>query len=103
MDLREVTMAEPLKAAGYRTGVFGKWDGGRAHRFLPLQRGFDDFYGFACTGVDYWTHERVGIHSVFRGNERTKEDQGRISLIWRSRRTRLSKPTPERRSLFFLS
>jgi arylsulfatase A-like enzyme len=76
MDLREVTIADLLKAAGYRNGVFGKWDGGRARRFLPLQRGFHDFYGFASTGIDYWTHERVGIHSMFRGNERTKEDQG---------------------------
>jgi arylsulfatase A-like enzyme len=73
MDVREVTIAEALKKAGYATGVFGKWDGGRAKRFLPLQRGFDDFYGFANTGVDYWTHERYGIPSMFRGNQRVKE------------------------------
>ena len=24
-----------LKKAGYRTGIFGKWDSGRARRFLP--------------------------------------------------------------------
>jgi arylsulfatase A-like enzyme len=76
MDLREITIAQVLKTVGYHNGVFGKWDGGRARRFLPLQRGFDDFYGFANTGVDYWTHERYGIHSIFRGNERTREDQG---------------------------
>jgi len=76
MDLREVTIPILLKRAGYRNGVFGKWDSGRARRFMPLQRGFDDFYGFSNTGIDYWTHERYGIHSIFRGNERTKEDQG---------------------------
>ena len=36
---------------GYATEVFGKWDSGRARRFLPLQRGFDSFYGFANTGI----------------------------------------------------
>lgn len=76
MDVREVTLAQVLRARGYYNGVFGKWDGGRAHRFLPLQRGFDEFYGFCNTGIDYWTHERYGIHSVYRDNERTREDQG---------------------------
>lgn len=74
MDLREVTIGQALKAAGYATGVVGKWDGGRARRFLPLQRGFDFFYGFANTGIDYVTHERYGIPSMFRGNERVKEE-----------------------------
>jgi arylsulfatase A-like enzyme len=73
MDLREVTIARVLKDAGYATGMVGKWDGGRARRFLPLQRGFDFFYGFANTGIDYYTHERYGIPSMFRGNERVKE------------------------------
>ncbi len=45
------TMAEALKAAGYRTGMFGKWhltpdtapDSDRSN--WPRQRGFDRFYG----------------------------------------------------------
>lgn len=73
LDLREVTIAQALKKAGYTTGIVGKWDSGRAWRFLPLQRGFDFFYGFANTGIDYWTHERYGIPSMFRGNELVKE------------------------------
>ncbi|MEM9226567.1 MAG: sulfatase-like hydrolase/transferase, partial [Verrucomicrobiota bacterium] len=34
------TLAELLKAAGYRCGVFGKWHVGRD---LPTARGFDDY------------------------------------------------------------
>jgi arylsulfatase A-like enzyme len=74
LDTREVTIAQVLKKAGYATGVVGKWDSGRAKRFLPPQRGFDSFYGFANTGIDYWTHERYGIPSLFRGNDRIKEE-----------------------------
>ncbi len=74
LDLREVTIAQVLKGAGYATGMVGKWDSGRARRFLPLQRGFDFFYGFANTGIDYWTHERYGIPSMFRGNDRVKDE-----------------------------
>lgn len=73
LDLREITIAQELKKAGYTNGIFGKWDSGRAKRFLPLQRGFDVFYGFANTGIDYWTHERYGIPSMFRDNELIKE------------------------------
>jgi arylsulfatase A-like enzyme len=74
LDTREVTIAQVLKKAGYATGVVGKWDSGRAKRFLPPQRGFDSFYGFANTGIDYWTHERYGIPSLFRGNDRIKDE-----------------------------
>ena len=103
MDLREVTVAQVLKTAGYHNGVFGKWDGGRARRFLPLQRGFDDFYGFANTGIDYYTHERYGIHSVFRGNDRTKADQGTYFAHLEGREaTRFLKENAGKNRPFFL-
>ena len=56
--------------------MVGKWDMGQAKRYLPLQRGFDFFYGHGNNGIDYYTHERYGIHSLFAGNARTKADQG---------------------------
>jgi arylsulfatase A len=76
MDPREVLIPRALKAAGYTSGIFGKWDLGQLHRFLPLQRGFDEFYGFTNTGIDYWTHERYGVPSMRRGNVPTAEDKG---------------------------
>jgi len=76
MDLREVLLSNVLHDAGYRTGVFGKWDLGQLKRFLPLQRGFDDFYGFVNTGIDYYTHERYGVPSMYDGNEPTTADKG---------------------------
>jgi len=83
LDLREITVAQVLKKAGYATGIVGKWDSGRARRFLPLQRGFDFYYGFANTGIDYYTHERYGIPSMFRGNERIKESGHATGLFRR--------------------
>jgi len=76
LDVREQTIGDMLKRAGYRTGVVGKWDMGQARRFLPLQRGFDFFYGIGNNGIDYYTHERYGVPSMFRGNERTEADKG---------------------------
>ncbi len=82
LDVREITVGQAMKKAGYATGIVGKWDSGRARRFLPLQRGFDSYYGFANTGIDYYTHERYGVPSMFRGNERVKE-QGHATELFR--------------------
>ncbi|MCC5929187.1 MAG: arylsulfatase [Cyclobacteriaceae bacterium] len=44
----DITVAEELKRAGYKTGIIGKW--GLAENLdegMPLKQGFDYFYGFA--------------------------------------------------------
>jgi arylsulfatase A-like enzyme len=46
LPLTETTMAEKLKAAGYRTALFGKWHLGSADQLHPMRRGFEEFYGF---------------------------------------------------------
>ncbi len=53
--LRETTIAEVFKAAGYATGMIGKWHNGlHDMRYHPNQRGFDEFCGFLNGGMDYW-------------------------------------------------
>ncbi len=76
MDTREVILPAYLKQAGYTSGIFGKWDLGSLRRFLPLQKGFDDFYGLVNTGIDFYTHERYGVPSMYRRNKLTQEDKG---------------------------
>lgn len=49
MNLDETTIADLFKAAGYRTGAFGKWHNGMQYPYHPNGRGFDEFYGF-CSG-----------------------------------------------------
>jgi arylsulfatase A-like enzyme len=76
LDVREITIGDVLRRAGYATGIVGKWDMGQARRFLPLQRGFDFFYGHGNNGIDYYTHERYGVPSMFLNNARTEADKG---------------------------
>jgi arylsulfatase A-like enzyme len=45
MDTGEVTLADVLKENGYATGIVGKWHLGHRHKYLPLQRGFDSYFG----------------------------------------------------------
>ncbi|MCH8046803.1 MAG: arylsulfatase [Planctomycetes bacterium] len=53
MRSEEVTIAEILKAAGYATGIFGKWHNGRHYPMHPNGQGFDEFVGF-CAG--HWNN-----------------------------------------------
>lgn len=76
MDEREILLPALLKKAGYYSGIFGKWDLGIHKRYLPLQRGWDEFYGFVNTGIDYYTHERYGVPSMYRNNSPTEADKG---------------------------
>ncbi len=76
MDLRERIIPDFLKDANYRSGLFGKWDLGSLKRFLPTSRGFDEFYGFVNTGIDYYTHERYGVPSMFRNLQPSTQDKG---------------------------
>jgi arylsulfatase A-like enzyme len=51
LDLSEVTLAQRLKAAGYATGMVGKWHLGDSKEQNPLSRGFDEFYGILEHGI----------------------------------------------------
>ncbi|MEZ6073879.1 MAG: arylsulfatase [Pirellulales bacterium] len=43
----DVTVAEVLKAAGYATGLFGKWGLGEYETTgVPYRQGFDEFFGY---------------------------------------------------------
>lgn len=52
----ELTLAEALKPAGYRTGLVGKWHLGGSPEFRPNQQGFDDFFGFHSGCIDNYSH-----------------------------------------------
>ncbi len=49
----EMTIGELLKQKGYSTAIYGKWHLGDAKPFLPLQNGFDEYYGLPYSN-DMW-------------------------------------------------
>jgi len=61
--LRETTIGDVFKAAGYATGCVGKWHSGAGDpRYHPNARGFDEFAGFRGGWWDYyyWTLDYNG-------------------------------------------
>src|SRR5437588_11062024 len=51
---RCVTVAEVLKAAGYRTYLSGKWHVGDGRPHWPVDRGFDRSYSLINSGRNYF-------------------------------------------------
>ena len=45
LNTDETTLANVLKAAGYKTMCIGKWHLGRPAEYLPTSRGFDEYFG----------------------------------------------------------
>lgn len=59
MPVGETTLADRLGAAGYVTGLVGKWHLGKAPQFHPRRRGFQEFYGFLDGAHDYFKSEGI--------------------------------------------
>lgn len=60
LPIGEKTIADRLKDAGYVSGLIGKWHLGSKDQFHPLNRGFDEFWGYLGGGHDYFTSKEEG-------------------------------------------
>ena len=69
--LREVTIADAFRSAGYATSLVGKWHNGTLdRRFEPNARGFGEFTGFCGGWSDYYRYH-------LRRNDSTSPSDGR--------------------------
>ena len=61
LPLDETTLPQILKQYNYSTHAVGKWHlGFHKWAFTPINRGFDDFFGYYLGAEDYFTHIRDG-------------------------------------------
>src|SRR3954447_12610683 len=70
LPLSETTIATRLKAAGYVTGLVGKWHLGSEPQFHPQKRGFDEFFGFLGGAHDYFQDQ-----GILRGTQQVDEKE----------------------------
>ena len=77
LDPAEKTIADRLKAAGYTTGVIGKWDVGASAPYHPLERGFDEFYGFLGGSRQHKpaTADMGPFNTMWRNREKVEETE----------------------------
>jgi arylsulfatase A-like enzyme len=72
--LDQKTIADRLKNLGYTTGMVGKQHDGVTPEYNPVNRGFDEFYGFNDGATDYFKPSKL-----VRGLEPAKMEQGYIT------------------------
>ena len=113
INSQETTIAEILKTKGYRTGVIVKWHLGHHRQFLPLQHGFDEYYGIPYSN-DMWPVDFDGIPMkikdtsdyknrypvlpLIEGNDKTAEvrtlaDQDKLTSDYTARAVRFIETT----------
>ncbi len=61
INANEVTLAEICKQKGYATACYGKWHLGHHKKFLPMQHGFDDYFGLPYSN-DMWPYHPGVLH-----------------------------------------
>ncbi len=101
LNASETIIPELLKQKGYSTAIVGKWHLGDSHEFLPLQHGFDEYFGIPYSNdmwpVDYegkpatdGRKERFPTLFILDGNEKkipvnTLDDQAQLTRLYTGR------------------
>ena len=81
----ELTLAEALKGAGYRTAMLGKWHLGYAEeKFLPVNQGFDSWFGLPYSNdmMPPWVQTRVPLW-LYEGTKRIEHPVNQDTLTTR--------------------
>ncbi len=100
----ERTLAEVCKQKGYATAIYGKWHLGDDRQFLPLQHGFDEYFGLPYSN-DMWplhpTAKNFPDLPLIEGNEVVKpkvshEDQEMLTTWYTERAVRFIEKNRER-------
>jgi arylsulfatase len=91
INAAEETIAEVLKKKGYVTAAFGKWHLGHHKQFLPLNNGFDEYFGIPYSN-DMWPNHPTNKNyypplPLFEGNEvvETNPDQSQFTTEFTER------------------
>ena len=71
LNTNEKTIAEVLKEKNYKTAVIGKWHLGHQKEFLPLNHGFDYYYGIPYSN-DMWPVDFDGNQIIDTNNWKKK-------------------------------
>ncbi len=122
LNSEEETLSEILKETDYRTICIGKWHLGHHREFLPLQHGFDEYFGLPYSN-DMWpinndgtpatpsTHARKASYPfipLIKGNQAVGEissmkDQALLTSSYTKRAVEFIRKNKERPFFLYLA
>ncbi|MHC4076017.1 MAG: arylsulfatase [Planctomycetota bacterium] len=101
----EKTMADVFSAAGYKTGIFGKWHLGDNFPFRPQYRGFDEVLIHGGGGVrqtpDYWGNDY--FNDTYFHNGKPQKYRGYCTDVWFDGAMKFIKDNKDRAFFCYLS
>jgi arylsulfatase len=109
----EVTLAKLFKKSGYATGMAGKWHLGDRPEVLPLQHGFDEYFGLPYSN-DMWPYHPEAKRGAYpplpliEGAKVVKEDlqpadQEQLTSQYAERGVRFIEKNKDRPFFFYLA
>lgn len=104
---QEQTIAQVLKKRDYATGIFGKWHLGDAEQFLPLQKGFDEWYGLPYSN-DMWPYHPTARYPdlpLYDGNRVAEKnpDMNKLTTEYTERSVKFIRENAERPFFLYLA
>ncbi len=89
LPVSEMTLAQLFRAAGFRTGMVGKWHLGHQPHFLPTVRGFDEYLGILYSNdmhrVELFENEKVVEYPVVQATLTQRYTARALDFITRNR------------------
>jgi len=81
LDTKEKTMADVMQSGGYQTMMIGKWHLGVEEKYHPLNRGFDEFFGFLGGSRSYWPLDNPRPAHVMYRNQMPLNDKATVTYL----------------------
>ncbi len=83
LNPKEITLAETLKFVGYNTSCIGKWHLGDLPQFMPLNQGFDEYFGLPYSndmlpGNKYYDFDPLPLYNGENIIEKNPEQDGLV-------------------------
>lgn len=110
MATEEVTIAEMLQDAGYRTGIFGKWHLGDNYPYRPSDQGFDESVIHLAGGMgqpgdftNFFQGDRSYFDPILWNNNERKPYKGYCSDIFTDEAIRFIEAEKEQPFFCYLS
>jgi len=96
------SFAKLLKAAGYRTGIMGKWHMGQDIKFNPLNHGWDEWHGYTMGNIDFHSHYNTMHQIDWWDGKELRDEPGYVTDLINKYSVNFIRESVEQNQPFFL-